>query len=592
MVSRPCQPLPYKLRDTEARHDMRYQEAPPSPDIESEERLLQHMIHSDGAEAIKAVRGILTGAEFYYAFREAIFLAFVQRHDANLPIYDLEAEVYQDLARKFPKAGDRPMILYLDDLRESAESGSPENAIHFAKRVRENARVRGIWTDLAKINDDLGNDKEIAAQDVLDRLQETIRVYATAPETPTPRISAAEIPPFDLGKLIPPDGFLHEYVNYMLPLTEAPPQFHLFAGLTMLATVVQQRVYYEVANQRKYTNLWMVLTGPSGCKKSTSINSAMRILANSGFKDSIFPTQVTSERLIPMLSMRNTGTFFWSEWGASMDQWTKSYAQDTMSIFTALFDGEYFSRSLQSGTYEIPNSAISLFCGCTLAWLKKTIALYDVSMGFWPRFLFVPSPRREKYLAIPPTLDPAAREQIGNDLKSIQEKFPEKQPQQINFDQVEDIYSYWYEKINKAADEDAAHPYMASFVVRISDYVKKLAALVQISTSGTVEITPETMGYVLSLANWLKDAVISVISEVGRDEVSEVEERIYATISEAGSPGIAHRDLRHKFSRNTKIQIETAIASLEDSEAIRVVQIKSHKKRGRPGKKYIATGIC
>ena len=371
----------------------------------------------------------------------------------------------------------------------------------------------------------------------------------------------------------------------MSPITEAPAQFHIFSGLMMLATAIGQRAYFQIADERKYLNLWAVLVGSSGCKKSTSINRAQQVLANSGFKEYLFPSQITSEKLIPMLTERNVGTFFWSEWGATMDQWNKSYAQDTMSIFTALYDGSYFSRWLKADKYEIMNSSISLFCGCTPSWLKKTINQGDVAMGFWPRFLFIPAIKRDKYLATPPKGDSGLLEHIRVSLKNIHDRFPKEMPQEIDFSMVSSLYKDWYDRANKSADEDKAHPYMASFVVRLSDYAKKISALVEISRSGTVKISQEAMEYALRLIDWLGDSVIYVMAETEKSRWNELEEQIYGIIRQAGSGGIQHGDLRHRI-HNSKLEVENAIASLEDFGDIVVMEVKP-EGRGRPGKKYI-----
>ena len=59
------------------------------------------------------------------------------------------------------------------------------------------------------------------------------------PNQPRPaRIPGIAAPDFALADYMPPGGFLKDYMNYMLPITEAPAQYHLFAGLLMLATVI------------------------------------------------------------------------------------------------------------------------------------------------------------------------------------------------------------------------------------------------------------------------------------------------------------------------------------------------------------------
>ena len=50
--------------------------------------------------------------------------------------------------------------------------------------------------------------------------------------------------------------------------------------------------------------------------------------------------------------------------------------------------------------------------------------------------------------------------------------------------------------------------------------------------------------------------------------------------------GVLHRDIRHRFKRNSKTEVEIAIDSLIDAEKITCVLTNTTGK-GRSGKKYI-----
>jgi hypothetical protein len=232
-----------------------------------------------------------------------------------------------------------------------------------------------------------------------------------------------------------------------------------------------------------------------------------------------------------MLAENAVGTFFWSEWGATLDQWGKKYAQDTMSIFTALYDGGYFSRWLKNEKYEIESSCVSLLCGCTYSWLKRTMKQGDIAMGFWPRFLFVPAMKRTRYMANPPRGDQELRDRIEAILKFMQELFLEEYRREANFQEVEGMYEDWYNDRNKAADAETGNEELASFTVRLSDYAKKLAILIEISRKQdwkdiTVNIQPGTMHYTIGLCDWLLSTSQYVLGEVEQDEMSALEQKI------------------------------------------------------------------
>ena len=564
----------------------------PGPfNIRAEEEVLKTMLHEDGAGAREAARKIVTDEDFYHTYNGRFFLAILERHDAKVPIDDLNASCYKAIEKDYPKIGTMGALEYIEELRISAETGLPDKAIYWAEQMKDPARRRGYRSDMAILLQDIDSDTQLEAQDVRDRLLSMVTVHGPSIKTEPDREAARVLDiDFSLDTYLPPEGLLRDYLMYMLPMTEAPPQYHVFAGLMMLATVIEQKAYFVIADERKYLNLWAVLVGPSGCKKSTSINKARQILANTGFKNSLFPTQVTSEALIPMLEYKSVGTFFWSEWGATMDQWGKTYAQDMMSLVTDLFDGGYFSRSLKGVKYDIESSSINLFCGCTYDWLRKTMKGIDIGMGFWPRFMFVPAMRREKYFANPEKGNIVLRDRIDAEIKAIKDHFTSEYPEEVSFDDVDDMYTDWYERTNRAADEDVENQYMASFIVRLSDYAKKLAALVQISSDHSVEVKSESMEYALKLVDWVKDAVLFVVSQATKGDASQIEDRVFEAIAQSGDGGILHSRLRQKLNRFSRTEIEMAISSLEDAGRIRVSET-GKTGRGRPGKRYFAAQV-
>lgn len=397
---------------------------------------------------------------------------------------------------------------------------------------------------------------------------------------------------FNLEQLTPPLGFLRDYMEYMTPLSEAPDHFHLFCGLVLVSTFIGKSVFYSIAGQKKYPNLWLVLVAPSGVKKSTSINAARRLVMDADMKDRNLPNQFTSEILIPTLAKNPAGTFFWAEWGATMDQWGKSYSVDIMSIMTSLFDDGYFSRWLKAEKYEIDGASINLLCGCTPSWLKKAIKQADISMGFWPRFLFVPAQERTKYLPMPPRGSKTKHDELIRALKAIHDSIPaeEEYAQEADFSNVEGIYGRWYIQTNKEADEaiDDSH---TSFIQRLTDYAKKIAILVEISRDGqdqdtiAVAISPESMGYAIKLVDWLTVTSRQIIRAATQSEKSELEESILDFIRTCGNEGALRRDIAQRFWRKDTYDITIALENLEVSEWIGSEKTNT-QGRGRVGKKY------
>lgn len=397
---------------------------------------------------------------------------------------------------------------------------------------------------------------------------------------------------FDKTRLTPPPGFLRDYMECMTPLSEAPEQFHLSAALVAVSTAVGKRVYYRIINQEKYPNIWIALVGSSGCKKSTAVNTPRRLIKDAGLEDRIFPTQFTPEALINGLSQFPEGAFFWSELGSTMDQWSKKYASDAISLMTDLYDNQPFSRRLTGGLISIPGSSISILSGCTHQWLRESVKETDIAKGYYPRFLFVQAQGRSKYLALPPAMDQGKYNSLIEHIRRIHESIPEKYRQEAGFGKVADLYSAWYEKINIAADRSEDDTRI-SFVQRLTDYAKKISILLELSSHDrdpeitAVEISPESMEYSIKLVEWLYANTMKVIRQAVGSEMSELEDRVLEFIRRAGKDGVKRRDISHRFSKDKAEQgdIQQALETLRRAEYIEEVRVKP-KGRGRPGTKF------
>lgn len=406
-----------------------------------------------------------------------------------------------------------------------------------------------------------------------------------------PAVEERTPPPnkFDLKALSPPAGFLREYMKFQEPLSEAPEHLHLFSGLLLLSSAIGKRVYFTVATERKYSNLWIVLIGGSGTKKTTVVNAAGTTFNEAGFKDNRLPTQFTSEILIEMLSKNPVGTFFWSEWGSTMEQWSKTYASDIMSILTDLYDSGYFSRWLRSDKFEIEGACINMLCGCTPNWLKTVLTPQRASMGFWPRFLFVPTGEPEKYLPIPPTPDPEKIQNLAAMLKAISDSVPESYPQEANFDEVEGLYGGWYITAKEAARK-SGDELRSAFLTRLLDYAKKIAILVELSQVKkrkgitAVKISIESMEYAIQLVEWLEGTAQNTVAQATKSAMSELESRVLDYIKTKDAAGVLRRDISQRFHREDNRAVTWALENLVNAELVRMTHTKPPK--GRPGKRY------
>lgn len=83
----------------------------------------------------------------------------------------------------------------------------------------------------------------------------------------------------DLRQWEPPIGVLRECELVWTPTSDAPREYHVAAGLAVIAATVENRVYLPFGGDRIYPNVWALLLGPSSFfRKSTCVGKARKTL--------------------------------------------------------------------------------------------------------------------------------------------------------------------------------------------------------------------------------------------------------------------------------------------------------------------------
>ncbi|HVA76150.1 MAG TPA: DUF3987 domain-containing protein [Acidimicrobiales bacterium] len=194
-----------------------------------------------------------------------------------------------------------------------------------------------------------------------------------------------------LGPALPTDGWLAEYIRAAVPLTAAPPEFHLAAGISVISAVLGNRVFIESWGQRIYPNTWMVIVAQSGfMNKSTSINLARNLVSDAGL-DPFYPEETSREAMLAEFAKKPAGLWIHDEFGAFLMTISRDYNAGTKENLTALYGGaDVFKRTTKKdGEIVIRRPAISMFGATTIDWLEDRVGGADRRGGFLARILFV-----------------------------------------------------------------------------------------------------------------------------------------------------------------------------------------------------------
>lgn len=225
-------------------------------------------------------------------------------------------------------------------------------------------------------------------------------------------------------------SILQEYLRYV-ENTEPPTIFHRWSLLTSIGALLERNVYYGDGYFTYYPNLYVMLMGESGTRKSTAINLAKSVLKLSGYNN--FSAEKTSkEKYLLDLSEQNedlddditSATLFGGETGVREDTRTTSNFIvagefndfigngniEFMSVLGNLWDwsgGNYSSKIKSGKSASIPNPSISLLGGNTATGFSLAFPSSAIGQGFFSRLLLIQAASTGKRIRKPvfPVID-------------------------------------------------------------------------------------------------------------------------------------------------------------------------------------------
>lgn len=210
-------------------------------------------------------------------------------------------------------------------------------------------------------------------------------------------------------------SIMNEYLRYV-ENTEPPTIFHRWSLLTSIGALLERNLYYGDGYFTYYPNLYVMLMGESGTRKSTAINMAKNLLKQSGYHN--FSAERTSKEKYlldlgeqneepgPADSITNAALFgnsFVSQ--ATDERTTPNYIVagefndfigngniEFMSVLGNLWDwsgGPYENKVKNGKSVKIPNPCISLLGGNTATGFSLAFPSSVIGQGFFSRLILI-----------------------------------------------------------------------------------------------------------------------------------------------------------------------------------------------------------
>lgn len=375
-----------------------------------------------------------------------------------------------------------------------------------------------------------------------------------------------------------PSSFLEDYRTYVKG-TEAHPTYHLYSSLIALSTIISRRVWVEMGYFQVYPNLYVILVGPAGNRKTSAMTPAKNLVRTLGLPFSA--ECVTKEKLVldmaeqevacaalmkthpkqatytPMACIVTELSQFFGAGGPAMSDFlTTIYDQDVYEL-----------RTKNKGSTTIAGPYLNLLACTTPDWITMYLRQDVISGGFSRRALFVYEVENAGKVAFPEITPEAAAawERLilrGRELLKVSGKF-EWEPAAKSW------YINWYQNFRAPVDPVTTGYYQSKHIQLI-----KIAMLRALSDSNELLLRQEHLESAMAILSIYERNLAKVFMGIGRNELNGVAQKVLTTIETA--PTLEITEGARRFSVNGLPEKRLFAAHFNDGTQQEITQCVQH----------------
>jgi len=332
------------------------------------------------------------------------------------------------------------------------------------------------------------------------------------------------------------DGWFGRYLEYTAE-SEAPAQFHFGAMAACISGALARRPLIQWSVAPTYPNLYVLLIGPTGSRKSSAMKMAGSLVTRAFPTTNILPSEGSQQGYARALRRRYAetaraadGLILASEYGVLVGK--DKYKTELAKWLTDWYDcPDKWSRALSMEEfYELDNVYLCL-CGCsTMSWLLD-LPPDAVKGGHLPRHIPFEAAGRRHRMALPKFDERLAAELIeslGVRLKTVMEH--------MAFDPSAEKYLVsWYEGELCRQEGATQDEQVLAWYARKQAHVIKLAVVWQVADGGPPDaLQAEWLHRARLVLDWCDSTVYNVYRQLGVTEEGAPVEAVLRFIQSRG----------------------------------------------------------
>lgn len=370
----------------------------------------------------------------------------------------------------------------------------------------------------------------------------------------------------------------HLYREAVGPSTEAADEFHYVALLTVIGAVLGRSV--SVACGRPlHPNLYALLIGPSGDRKSTAAEAALRLLRQVAPEVLLLNGVGSQEGLMERMEGAETGKelhsrtlLFVDEMAALLKKGRRESSGSLLEFITEIFHGPDFkTHSTRSRAIHLEKPTLSILGASTPTWLEAALEEEDILGGFGNRFVYVTAPPKPDN-PLPDLPDAHRLRALSEWIRGVA-----RAPARVmtwapgSLELWSDFYREWRRFL-------AGQPERTTAILRRIDlYILKFACINAVMDE-TTQIGPAHLTAAMDLGRFLADCSHRILGDLAAPRDCRLERLIEQKLQVcAGS--MKRKSLRQALGgRITGEKLDRILRAMERNGIIR--QMEDHGTRG------------
>lgn len=347
------------------------------------------------------------------------------------------------------------------------------------------------------------------------------------------------------------EDFFSLYLSYTSG-NEAPTFFHRWAAIAGIGALLGRNFYLEHGPFKVNPNIYCMLIGNAGTKKSTAIKILRKLIQTSGY-EFLGPKKITKEKFFIKLAQQSQpqdaeDILEQQLWGdttpthdaqmfIAADEFNEFFGNDVMSFVSTLGDmwdweGPYENEVKNSTSSYLNNPTISILGGNTPTGFAEAFPPRIIGQGFFSRLILVYAEPTGKKIAWPRRPEPEDTATVLDFIQRVRSLGATVSVLPTTAKLLEKIYHTW-EGIDDVRFE--------SYANRRFTHLLKLCLIHCAARLGT-QLTEEDVVYANTVLTHTEHLMPKALGEFGKAKHADVSHKILQVL-DASTGIVTQKDL-------------------------------------------------